>query len=456
MHAVFRRAPACMLVVAAATACAGGGAHYQSLREEFARTSGPPAAPAPATAESDALFRGMESLDREALVRAVLQRNPTLRSAAAAWRAALARYPQETSLADPMLGMGLGPRSFAASEVRDAWRADISQELPFPGKLALRGEVALAEADAAGGDFEAARLQLATMTSLLYDDYYLAARTLEVEQHHVTLLEELERSATARLEAGQASLVDPIQATAELGHRRHDRVRYETALRTTAQQLNLLLQRAPELALPPPPRELTPPPLPEGLETGAEPNALVSQALSVRPELRAARGRVTSGEAAVSLAEREYFPNFTVSAAYDAFWQERPLQPSVGLQLNIPLRRERRAAAVEEAEAKLARARSDEAAASAEVRFSVANALERLHEARHVLHLQEQELVPAAREFVEAARIGFETGGGSFQTLIEAERGLRTAELDEETARTDVSRRMTELARALGHIPGLP
>ncbi len=450
MHAAFRRAAALVLVAASAAACAGPGARYQGFREELARRETSP------TPEGDAPFRGLPALEREALVRAVLQRNPSLRAAQAAWRAALARYPQETSLEDPMLGVGLGPRSFAASEVRDAWRTDVSQQIPFPGKLGLRGEIALGEADAAAGDFEAARLQLATVASLLFDDYYLAARALEVEEHHVALLEELENAATARLSAGQAGLLDPVQAAAELAHRRHDRIRYETLLRTTAQQINTLLHVAPDALLPPPPAELDPVPLPPGAESEPDGPALVTQALAARPELRAARGRVASGEAAVGLAEREYFPDFTVMAGYDAFWQERPLQPSVGLQMNLPLRRERRAAAREEAEAKLARAKSEQQAAADEVRFSVQNALERLREARHVVHLQETEILPAARDFVAAARVGFETGEGSFQSVIEAERGLRTAELDYETSKTDLSRRSAELARALGHTPGLP
>ncbi len=447
MHAVHRRAVAIALAAVSAAACAGSAARYETLRTELARTDTHPIPPA------DDPFRGFISLEREALVRAVLQRNPTLRSAQAAWRAALARYPQETSLADPMLGVAVGPRSFGASDVREGWMADVSQEIPFPGKLALRGAVALAEADAAAGDFEAARLQLATLASLLLDEYTLAELSLDVEEHHVALLEELMQSATAQLEAGQATLLDPVQAAAELAHRRHDRIRIAATRTVVAQQINLLLRRPPDAPLPPPPSDLVPESLPEG--AGGDAAALASHAETVRPELRSARAHVDAGQAAVDLAEREYFPDFTVNARYDAFWQERSLQPAVGLQINIPLRRARRAAAVDEAEAKLALAQSDEQAATDEVHFSVHSALERLRETRHVLHLQEDEILPAAREFVEAARIGFETGGGTFQTLIEAERGLRTAELDHQTAKADVSRRTTELLRALGRTPGL-
>ena len=45
-----------------------------------------------------------------------------------------------------MIGAGLGPRSFGSRQIDDAWRVEASQAFPFPGKLALRGAVALAEA----------------------------------------------------------------------------------------------------------------------------------------------------------------------------------------------------------------------------------------------------------------------------------------------------------------------
>lgn len=439
---------AALALAALLVACAGDGRRHQSQLEALART----AEPRPEATELPSLEGA--TLAREAFVRAVLARSPSLGAAREAWRAAVARYPQETSLPDPMLGVGIGPRSFGDASVRDAWRADLAQSLPFPGKLGLRGAMALAEGDAAAGDFEAVRQSLAAMASLLYDDYCLSHRTLAVEEHHVALLRELEASAIARLASGQALLQDPVQAAAELAHRRHDRVRAETGRRVVKQQMNLLLHRAPDAPLAPPPAEFVPAPLPADLDSDRE--ALVQDALEARPELRVARARLGSAESAVALAEREYLPDFTVRAGYDAFWQERPLQPSVGLELNLPIRRERRLAAVDEAEARRARAVHQTRAAEAEIRSSVHQALERVTEARHVLHLQERELVPAARTFVEVARAGFETGGGTFQTLVEAERGFRTAELEREAALVELSRRAAELARALGRTAGIP
>ncbi len=389
-------------------------------------------------------------LDRKELVQEVLRRNPTLRAARHAWRAALERYPQVTSLEDPILGLGAAPRSFGSSNVDDAPKFDLSQKLPFPGKLALRGEVALAEADAAAHDYEAGRLHLATMASHLYDDYYLAARSLEINAQHIGLLEGFQRIATVRYEVGEAAQQDPIQAEVELTHAVHRDIVLKTSRRVTAEQINLLLHRLPDAALPAPPRRLD---VPESLSEGSD--TLGATALRERPELHAAEARTRARQADVDLARREFFPDFQVAGSYNRLWQEDDLQPFVGISINLPLRIDRRKAALEEAKARLERARSERAAIEDEVRFGVQSGLDRLAEAEHVFRLFGDRLVPAARDQVEAARAGFETGRNSFLALIDAERSRLDAELGLEEALTNVSRRRAELDRALGRVPGV-
>lgn len=408
---------------------------------------------APAQAASDELFAGQAALERRALVAAVLARNPSIDAARWAWRAALARYPQETALEDPMLEYSLAPASVGASGVDTGQRVTLSQALPFPGKLALRGEVALAEAEAAASDFAAVRLRLAVLASLLFDQAYLIERKLAVNDAHRDLLAELREIAVARYEAGEANQQDPLEAElaeAELLHR-------DVALRAdreiTREQLNALLHRSPELPLPPPPAALELRPLaPEPRE------ALEARARDEHPELRAAGARLAAREAAVSLARREYLPDLQLMGGYDTFEEDSRMRPMVGLGLNLPLQRTRRAAALDEAEAELERARSARAGLDDQVRLSVGRALQRLAEAHHSLEIFRDRMLPAARDRVASARAAFETGQSDFSTVIDAERRLRDAELGHEEAAVEVSRRHAELDRALGALPegGLP
>ena len=435
-----------LLLLLTVSACATATHRYRTLHDDWQRTDSSVRA---STTDVD-LFRGAPFLERRALIEQVLERNPNVRAARFAWRAALARYPQATALEDPMFGVGVAPASIGSSSVNAAPKFDLSQKLPFPGKLGLRGEAALGEAEAASHDYVAVRLRLATMASLLYDDYYLAARSLEINAEHVALLEEFQRIATTRYEAGEASQQDPIQAEVQRTHAFHREIVIGTALRVTAEQINALLHRPPKATLPPPPRHVAVPADPVGVAED-----LIEQALEETPELAAAEAREGAEQSRVALARREYFPDVTLVGSYNRLWQEDDLQSFVGLQVNVPLQFGRRKAAVDEARARLEVARSHRLAIEDDVRLGVQSGAERLAEARHVEHLYRDRLLPAARDQVDAARSGFETGRNSFLALIDAERNLLNAELGYEEALANLGRRRAELDRARGRVPGL-
>src|SRR5687768_10396053 len=100
MRAIRARWAALLLVSAAISGCATASSHrYRTLQESWDRS-----ASAPRAETGDDPFAGVAELSRAALVQQVLERNPNVRAARYAWRAALARYPQATALDDPMLG----------------------------------------------------------------------------------------------------------------------------------------------------------------------------------------------------------------------------------------------------------------------------------------------------------------------------------------------------------------
>lgn len=403
------------------------------------------------TTEADAsLFADRARLDRRSLVAAVLERNPNLEVARQAWRAAIARFPQATSLDDPMLGIGVAPLSFGSRQVDPGARFDLSQRVPFPGKRRLRGDAALAEAEAAGQDFETLRLELAVLACQLFDEYVLVARALEINALHTSLLGESQRTALARYAAGEDSKQSVLQAELATTRALYERVELESEAVLATQQINTLLHRPVDRPLPAPPDAIV---LPEGPEDPVD--ELVARALAERPELGAAGARSRAAEARVDLAAREFLPDFTLVGAYDRVWQETALQPFVGLQLNVPLALGRRRAALEESRAELERNEQRRIALEDDVRLAVESASQRLAQARRAEELVRDRLLPAAGEQVESTRSAYATGRSTFPALIDALRELHEIELGEQRARAQIARRRAELDRALGRIPGL-
>ena len=216
---MLRAAPAALVIVLPSCASTGGPS-YEGLRADV-ESAGRATLRAPQD-ETRALTGAV--LDRATFVQAVLDRNPSIEEARMAWRAAVARTRQSGVLDDPMVTLGVAPLSIGSSGAPLGYSAEIAQRLPWPRKLAFEESAAKAEALAARSDYEAARRELALSASLLYDAYFVAARSIEVNAQHVALMKELKAAALAQLVSGRASARDPLQADAELAHMEHDAV----------------------------------------------------------------------------------------------------------------------------------------------------------------------------------------------------------------------------------------
>jgi outer membrane protein TolC len=431
-----------------------GCAHGQGARYDAARNALDAAKPGGshggATLEEPVSFDVDAPLEREALVLAVLARNPNLEAARQAWRAALAEHPQARSLEDTRANYLLAPASVRSDAVRFGQVIRVEQRFPTPGKFRFAGEVALAEAEAMRGAYEGVRLALALMASSLFDDYYRVTRVLTLNDEHRQLLEDIRASAMIQYESGRASQQDVLQAEVELAHIVHQRVMLESERRVIVAQINGLLHQRPELPLPEPPQRMEP----ASIEL-SDTAGLQREALDNRPELHAARSQLTAADSAVGLAKRDYSPAIGLMGEYNSMWAQTQHQWMAGASLNLPLQIRSRKAAVDQAEARAGQAAAELSTKRDEVRVEVDQARQRVLEAAHVVHLYQLRLIPAARAQIDAAESGYETGRNSFQSLIDAERSLRTLEIEYEEALAGLGQRAAELDRARGIVPGL-
>jgi outer membrane protein, heavy metal efflux system len=389
-------------------------------------------------------FAEQPELSADAVVEQVLARNPSLARMTAALHAAEARYPQTTALDDPMLGVQWAPGALGSDTVDGGYRIEVSQKLPGFGKRTLRGAGALAEAHAAGNDVEDMRLQLIESARLAFCDYYLADRALAVNREALRLLEQLREKAKDRYQrVKEANQQDIDQAEVEVGRQRERLLSLERSRTVAVARVNTLMHLPPDAPLPPPGKLRPPDALPDA-------SALRQLALTQRPDLKALADRVAAAQSAVALACKEYCPDVEVMAAYDAIWQERPLRAQVGVRVNLPVRLERRRAAVDEAEARLAQSQAELARRTDEVNFQVEEAHAQVGESERIVRLYEGEVLRAAQKNVEAARDAYEKGKIPFVALLEAQRTLVGLQDRYQEALTEQARRRATLERAIG------
>jgi outer membrane protein, heavy metal efflux system len=393
---------------------------------------------------------GPGELSVEALVQQVLDRNPSLAQMVAAWQAASARYPQVTSLDDPMIAGTIGPGTIAPDDpgVRFAYRLEISQKYPFPGKLGLRGQAAQAEAGAAGLDVEDMRLQLIQSAQDAFYEYYLAYRALEVNQENLRLLKRFRDNAKTRYENGLVHQQDYLQADVEIGKENERRLSLEEMQQIAAARINTLMHLSPDNSLPPPPRQLS--------LAGSLPEAQVlrAAALARRPDLQALVAHIRAEEANLALAHKEFYPDFEPFFMYDRFMGNMPenkdLASMLGVRMNLPVRQARRNAAVAEAAARLAQRRAELDKQTDQVSFQVQEAYAKTRKSAQAVQVYEKTILPAAKLNVEAAQSAYETGKIPFLSLVEAQRNLVTLRDSYYEAVADCFRRRATLERVIG------
>jgi outer membrane protein, heavy metal efflux system len=397
---------------------------------------------------ADSRVNGESTLSLSAFVTEVQAQNPTIEAMAAAWRAAAQRYPQVIALDDPMLMAMTAPASFGSADVESAYVLEASQKIPWFGKRDARGRVAQAEARAAKGDMEAARLLITEAAQLAYFDYYLAFRRHELISSNIDVMREFRQTAETKYRANQVTQRDMIQADVELVELDRRKIEVERMKVVAVARINTLLRREPQAALPPPPSQLAV--LPAALDQ----EALQQIAIQQRPDIAALANRVRADEAAVTVACKEYYPDGEIFGRYDSFWQpadtQSDLRGQVGVRVNLPIYKGRLNAAVQEALFRLSQRRAEYEQKVLDVKYEVQTAYAQLEESRQSLSLYSDKLLPFVEQNVNAARSNYDVGKDSFLDLAIAQRQLIEVRERREEALTDYNRRLAELTRALG------
>lgn len=369
-----------------------------------------------------------------------LLNQPAIETAYHEWQAAVERITRERSLPDPQFGF-----QSDITDVVEMLMFGLSQQIPGPGKLKARAEVAGAMSEARYFAFENAVQQAAFDLKRSFYELFFLDEQIGITRKNLQLLEELEQIARARNEAGKVTLHDVLRARiardqvttdlANLEDSRHPRMAaFKAALGLT--------HEAPD------------PPVPTRLEsTPLEVNEdrLLEIAFANNPRLAGLSAQIRAAEAGISLAYKQNIPDFSVGAMADVKSTPVLVRPLFGMTL--PIWRDKVAAGIAQAEADRLAATSRLNAAEIALTVAMAERAFAWRELSRNLALLQDRLIPQAGLSVEVARAGYLSGTISFFNLIDAERQRLAFELSEVEART---RREIVLAGLGLLIAGIP
>jgi len=411
-----------------------------------------PAGKEPSLAK-EVLFKGFTMEDLEILA---LLRNPGVKAADHALRASIETYSHVWNLDEILrqytaftegLMTGIGPMGEAES---------VEIKFPFPGVLALKGEIATQEVKASKEMEAIAERMAVTQSRQAYWNLLFTIKAQKITGETLGLLKHLEAVATTRYETGNTSFQDLIKI-------RIEREKMEEDLKTLReQQHNLEVKILEILDLPPetqvglpiaqnPPLEV--PPLSD----------LFPIALEKRQELRQMRAMIGKMERMIEMAETMIYPPYSLNLS---FFQDEAIDQVGTMRMKEPFSVNTVAstgaglprmpwygtndAYLRETKQKLAALREDLKRTEDETGFKVREAWFRLDRARREEALYGKRVVNLSKGALEVSTRAYETGNVSFADVIMSYTGWLNDNLTLEMRRSELGMSQAELEEALG------
>ncbi|QSA96882.1 TolC family protein [Methylococcus sp. EFPC2] len=378
----------------------------------------------------------------ERLVEEARERNPDIQAARRRWESSRAVIPQVQTLPDPKLIVGYKDMAPQRELMYGA-----SQEVPFPGKLRLKGEIASRDAERMEQDYRATELAVVARLKEAYYDLHYVHDAIDVLGKTKQLLEEFEATATARYSVGQSAQQDVLRAQTEISRLLARLASLEQKRQSLHADINRILNRLPADPLAPP-GELA---FTRLRHVPAELNTLLEQS---SPLLHGQQKNLERGDQTIALAKREYYPDFELDARglHDNAMKTDGYQ--VMLNVKVPLYyASKQREGVNEAVAGREAAYQELVALRQELLARIRDNLAQAERADKLVNLLKGAIIPQSRLTLAAAQASYAVGKVDFLTLLNSLLTLQENELEFHSELTEHEKAVARLEGILGEAP---
>jgi outer membrane protein TolC len=357
--------------------------------------------------------------------------NPQIEAARQGWQAAKQVPTQVSTLPDPQftlqhLSVG-SPRPFAGYTNSDFAYigVGVTQDIPYPGKLKLRGEIAKREADVSQQQVESVRRAVLAEVKTAYFQLAYLSKTLTILESDGELIRQIEQAADARYRSGMGTQLDVLQAQLQKTKLVREIAMHHMEVGKLQAQLKQFLdqpQDSPDIEL----ADLTETPLLQNYQD------LLAAAKAQNPELIASQKMIDKQSLQVDLARKDFYPDFNVQY----MWQRTdPTQfrayYMLSLGVRVPIYRSRKQKPeLAQAQSEALHARGEFEAQSQQVASELRSQYVVAQETAELLTIHREGLAPQARSAFQSGLASYQSNKQDFQAVLTS--FLDVLHLDEE------------------------
>ena len=354
------------------------------------------------------------------------EKNPQIQAARYRFEAATKRPSQVGTLPDPKLSIsnfGVGRVVSDLNRSDFAYRGiGISQEIPFPGKLALASEQAKKEADSEREMYAATLQEATSRLKVAYFEWASIAKQAEITRRSRELLNSFEEIARNRYSVGKGLQQEVLKAQVELSSLAQELEMLDQKRASVEAQIQYLLARDSEAPIGQP-AELKLSPLTIDLES------LLSATEKNSPRVRAQEFLIDSRAVGVERSKKDYRPDFGVSVQWQHTGSNFPDYYMATAEVKLPLyfwRKQRLGA--EEAQSKLREAKETYRSTRQEAAFLVKEQFLAARSSERLLDLYKSGTIPQATLALDSTTSAYEVGKVDFLTLLNSLSSVLTFE----------------------------
>ncbi len=380
-----------------------------------------------------ATVQAQHILTLDSLKNLVLKANPQVKAMHDAWKAAEEVVPQAGALPDPAISfniLNLPVNTFSFDqEPMTGKQIAFLQDIPFPGKLGLKEEIAREDVTVRQAYYQETVNQLLLNARQAYFQLFYLDRAIEITRQNAETLQQFIKIAETKYTVGKGLQQDVLRAQVEHSKMLDKLISLKQRRRAVQANLNALLNRP----------QQTPIRTPESLplsEGNVTLDSLMALANANRPLFVVWEAEVRKQEKRYRLAKKGYLPDFRLGIAYT---QRDPLRngnPGVDfvsglVTVKVPLyfwRKQKKEVREHQIRQSVVRSRF------LDVKNQVFSQIEATHSSLEknyrLIQLYRDGIIPQATQSLNSAIAGYQTDKVDFLTLLNNEITLFNYQMD--------------------------